>query len=74
MQQIVPEPALSASLSAQNAADGTRGGTICVSTFRLLPNIPFRDGPSEPVQDIVKLKKEFGLLILKIFLIFAYII
>ena len=48
--------------------------TICVSTFRLLPNIPFRDGPSEPVQDIVKLKKEFGLLILKIFLIFAYII
>ena len=74
MQQMVPEAALSASQSRQNAADNSRACTICVSTFRLLPNIPFRDGPREPVQDIVKLKKEFGLLILKIFLIFAYII
>ena len=30
-QQIVPEAALSASLSARNATDGTRGGTICVN-------------------------------------------
>ena len=31
MQQIVPEAALSASLSWQNAADSSRGGTICVN-------------------------------------------
>ena len=31
MQQIVPGPALSASISAQNAADGTTAGTICVT-------------------------------------------
>ena len=30
-QQIVPWPALSASISAQNAADSSRGGTICVN-------------------------------------------
>ena len=31
MQQMVPEPALSASISRQNAADGSRAGTICVN-------------------------------------------
>ena len=30
MQQMVPETALSASQSRQNAADSSRGGTICV--------------------------------------------
>ena len=31
MQQMVPQPALSASISRQNAADSSRGGTICVN-------------------------------------------
>ena len=31
MQQIVPEAALSASISRQNAADSSRAGTICVT-------------------------------------------